>query len=168
MEHNSFVMATTGAIPFPAGREGRIEWRAVDGVGLTSTSGALEVWINRPPRATIDAPRDGDEIRPGVDYKLRATSGDPDGHTLNETWSSDVDGELGVGSEVLVRLSEGEHVLTLRVEDPLGGVDETTVKVVVVEYSSTEGLWWPLLLVIVVILVLLGWRFATRQGERSR
>ncbi|NOQ54672.1 MAG: hypothetical protein GQ558_08735, partial [Thermoplasmata archaeon] len=116
------VMATTGSIHFPAGREGRIEWRAVDGVGLTSTSGALEVWINRPPRATIDAPRDGGEIRPGVDLRLRSESTDPDGHTLNETWSSDIDGDLGVGSEVLVRLSEGEHVLTLRVEDPLGGV----------------------------------------------
>ena len=160
------VLATTLPISFPPGREGGIEWRAVDNVGRMSTSGEFEVWINRPPEAVIQAPRQGDELRPGTDVTMRSSSSDPDGQALVETWTSDRDGDLGTGSEVLAHLSEGEHVITLRVEDPLGGIDEVTVRVEVVDYTSTRGIWWPLLLVILLVaILLLTWRFASRKGR---
>jgi hypothetical protein len=51
---------------------------------------------------------------------------------LEETqWVSDIDGRLGSGNQLGVRMSEGTHTLTLTVPDGLGGVAQAQSTVVV-------------------------------------
>jgi outer membrane protein assembly factor BamB len=144
--------AYSDPILFPPGNEGRIEWRAVDGVGRETLSGPLGVWVNRPPVASISSPSNGGTYSAGGTLELVSGSTDPDDHDLVETWFSDIDGELGRGNKVLASLSEGEHVLTLRVEDPKGGVDETSIRVEVTEMRISDAS----LIVLVLILAVLG------------
>lgn len=124
--------------------------------------------MNRPPEAVVGSPGNGDELQSWRAHALLSLSSDPDGQELTQTWVSDVDGVLGSGPEVLARLSEGEHVLTLRVEDPLGGVNEAIVRVEVVRYSVGEGLWWPVLVLVVAVVVAFilwyGYRHRTLRG----
>lgn len=156
--------ASSGSVRFPPGDEGRIEWRAVDETGREVISGALAVWVNRQPVARISSPAGGGRYQVDATLKLTSESTDPDGQTLVETWYSDIDGELGQGSEVLSRLSEGEHVLTLRVEDPMGSVNETSVQVEITDLRLSDA---SLILIVVIVAVIGILLVATVYRKRS-
>ena len=60
-------------------------------------------------------------------------SNDPDGDSLEFIWYSSLDGEILRTSNTIGEsiLSQGTHVITLRVEDSKGEYDEQSVQVVV-------------------------------------
>jgi hypothetical protein len=64
----------------------------------------------------------GDYIN-GEEQQLNATANDPDikvGDVLTYSWSSDISGDLGTGSSIVVTLPLGNHVITLTVTDSMG------------------------------------------------
>ncbi len=70
--------------------------------------------------------------RPGTPLWLQGYACDLEDGTLPDTalrWSSSRDGNLGTGSQVLVILSPGEHVITLTATDSDGNVTTATVRV---------------------------------------
>ncbi|MFW3145743.1 MAG: PKD domain-containing protein [Thermoplasmatota archaeon] len=93
--------------------------------------------INRDPVAVFDHPvefagfRDDEMI-----FFDAANSTDPDEDDLTYAWSSDIDGELGTGSELFAQLSEGRHVITLEVKDPFGGSSSDDRILIVTHYEA--------------------------------
>jgi hypothetical protein len=107
---------------------------------------------NREPVATISSPSEGTRFEP-EDYISFAAVGtdDPDGDPLEYTWSSDLDGLLGTGEAINVRLTEGTHVVTLGVADPFGATHQRSVSVLVKAYlphlyvaNVETNVDWPL------------------------
>jgi PKD repeat protein len=88
--------------------------------------------INRVPTAVISAPADGVRYEPDDYVSFRsAGTDDPDGDQLDFSWLSDLDGLLGSTASIDVILSEGEHEITLFVEDPYEGSHQTKIVVLV-------------------------------------
>lgn len=87
----------------------------------------------RPAQLLIASPQDGDSIEEGASVYLFGAAFLPGGATANPDhlrWSSDREGALGVGSQVIVqRLPAGEHRITL--ESDLPGVKPVSVRVMV-------------------------------------
>ena len=119
--------------------EHAIELRVEDLSGKISTD---EVVIlvgaeNNLPDCEIIEPADGDALVVGQAVSFRGLATDPDvpSTELSLMWSSDKDGELGAGSinsdgEIIFSysdLSVNNHVLTLSVEDEVGGVCQDTI-----------------------------------------
>lgn len=91
--------------------------------------------LNRGPTGVISSPGNGARFTPDDYVAFRsAGSEDLDGDEMTFTWSSDLDGELGEGATLDLRLSEGEHVITLSVTDDLGGSSFASVSVLVRPY----------------------------------
>jgi hypothetical protein len=93
------------------------------------------VVANRDPVAVISGPGTGLRFEPDEYISFRSTgTDDPDGDSLTYTWTSDVDGALGSGEGLDVRLSEGDHTITLTVEDPFGGTHSVSIDLLVKPY----------------------------------
>ena len=89
---------------------------------------------NRDPEAEIDSPVDKAELTTDEIIQFDAsTSNDPDGDVLTFVWMSDLDGELGVGMILETNLSEGEHTITLTVDDGFNGTSTDEIKVSVIK-----------------------------------
>jgi hypothetical protein len=113
----------------------RVRVLASDGVHTTADESdapftvarkALQAFILSPERDII--------IAPGTPLWLQGYAYDLEDGTLPDTalrWSSSRDGNLGTGSQVLVSLSPGEHVITLTATDSDGNVTTATVQVYV-------------------------------------
>ena len=91
--------------------------------------------VNREPTAVIASPADGERYTPD-DYVpfWGDSSSDPDDDDLSFKWTSSIDGDLGTDGVLDLRLSEGEHTITLRVEDGFGGEHVATVDILVKPY----------------------------------
>lgn len=76
------------------------------------------------PRATIQAPQDGALFRQGETIEFQGLGTDAEDQLLPASslvWTSDRDGQLGVGPSIFVsHLSPGAHVITLSVTDREG------------------------------------------------
>jgi hypothetical protein len=87
----------------------------------------------RPPLAFIVSPDDGAVHAHGDPWLLQAGGYDNEDGPLGDeafTWSSDRDGALGSGEELIADgLSRGHHTLTLRAADRDGHFSEQTVSV---------------------------------------
>jgi ELWxxDGT repeat protein len=86
-----------------------------------------------PPTVTILSPSDGDTFYTGDLISFVGVAKDPDGDlTADLVWSSDIDGEIGVGGSFDAALSEGVHLITASVvdSDGLTGTAQVTVNVV--------------------------------------
>lgn len=116
---------------------------ATDLDGLTGTA-RVRIGVRPPnvtPRIRVAAPADGDAAVLGEALELDATVLDDEDapETLAVTLASDLDGTLAVdgpdsGGAVradLAGLRAGVHTLTLRAEDPVGGVGEASIVLVV-------------------------------------
>jgi hypothetical protein len=135
--------------------------------------GPFRLLFNLPPTAVIDSPMAGSSHE--LDYVILLSaegSSDPDpDDRLTYAWWSDRDGNLGSGPTVRTTLSVGEHTLTLRVDDGLGGdhVDEDSLKVMVLDPVTVKEpispwLWLLLILVIVgTIASVREWRARKRR-----
>jgi len=91
--------------------------------------------LNQDPSGVISSPHNGERFTPDDHVAFRSTgSNDPDGDGMTFTWSSNIDGELGTGEVLDLRLSEGDHVITMTVADDLGGTHFASVSIVVRPY----------------------------------
>lgn len=111
---------------------------ASDGVNTaTATSGRFSVG-DSPPRVFVDRPRTGQEFSGVQQILLNASAWDPEDGQLSGSaiaWSSDLDGPLGNGVELVRQasdLTEGTHVVTATATDSAGntGTANVTIRVV--------------------------------------
>ena len=111
-----------------------------DDEGARSSSGdsimisVKEKPVNNPPISQIFSPKSGDEFR--NDEKIQFSSqgsNDPEGDSLEFIWYSSLDGEILRTSNIIGEaiLSQGTHIITLRVEDSKGDYSEQSVQIVV-------------------------------------
>ena len=109
----------------------RISLAVFDPGGLSDTRTIeVEVVGNTDPTCSITSPIDTDPLDAGAEVLLQAQVSDGESPTdqVAYTWSSDLDGPLGSGNAdsagviaTSTSLSVGVHLVTLEVEDPLGG-----------------------------------------------
>ena len=92
--------------------------------------------LNQAPSAVTITSPSGDAAHrtfvEGADISFSSTATDPDGDTLNYSWSSDrVFAPIGDQQTFTTKLSPGTHDITLRVTDGKGGEARTNVTVIV-------------------------------------
>jgi hypothetical protein len=114
--------------------EHRVTLTFEDGNGPSNTANVtFSVRENIPPTIRISTPAEGAMY---YDYQRitfdAMASSDAEDHYLYFSWYSDVDGHLGNGAEVSKRLSPGNHVITVWVDDTWANVSKS-VSVRVVE-----------------------------------
>jgi hypothetical protein len=106
---------------------------ATDAFGATTTHDIKILVVNRPPQPEIVAPLPTAALYSHIPIQFLAFVPDPDETILQEnvTWTSDLDGDLGTGIDVLQNLTAGTHTITLHVVDGLGlsATDQVTVTV---------------------------------------
>ena len=111
-----------------------------DDEGARSSSGDLvtisvkEKPVNNHPISKIFSPKSGDEFRDDESIQFSSQgSNDPDGDSIVFIWYSSLDGEILRTSNIIGEsaLSQGTHIITLRVEDSNGEYDEQSVQIVV-------------------------------------
>jgi len=155
----------------------RVQFRGSDMVGNLALSDELgytirEPVINMPPIPVIRAPLNGTKVYFGDVLKLDAFGTTDDG--LGEfpgvrfTWISDIDGYLGRGNSIEVKLGKGQHRIFLFADDGSPGHNvSTSVSVEVVSRSVLEedppmgnegkddsGIPWPGIILIVAVSLL--------------
>ena len=120
-----------------------IELRVEDTSGKVATE-ELVIQVqgeNETPSCEITEPADLDSILLGDSVLFRGLASDAniDPTRLTTLWSSDKDGELGVGTVnsageltfSYANLTANEHIITLRVEDEVGAACQDTIVVFV-------------------------------------
>jgi hypothetical protein len=95
----------------------------------------------KPPRIAVAAPVDGAQVTEGESLQLIASvSDDRDSHPGDGVvWSSDVQGELGRGQAITVRLQPGTHQITATVANSLGLTSTAAVRVEVEAIAPTAN-----------------------------
>jgi alpha-tubulin suppressor-like RCC1 family protein len=122
----------------PAGGSGaKIRVLATDGVNTGADESDVPFTVgSKGPQAYILSPEGDGTIPPGTPLFLQGYAYDLEDGTLQETalrWTSSQDGDLGMGSQVLVTLSQGQHVVILTATDSDSNVASDEVSVVVGE-----------------------------------
>ncbi len=157
------------------GHDNWVRWRVWDEAGNGPVEfGPFRLRMNLPPTAVIASPLDGSRHYADEIVRLSSEgSWDPDDEDLlSFEWWSDVDGHLGSGQGVGAALSSGEHTITLKVDDGLGGdhIVEAVVDVRVIERTEVKepmSIWLLLLLVIVLAsVVAVARQMYTRRRRR--
>ena len=96
----------------------------------------LDILPTNPPSITITGPVEGRRYYTDVPLLFTAEVSDPetDADELSVRWESDVQGELSLDApsssgfiEGEVYLSEGNHIVTVRAEDPQGNTDTDSI-----------------------------------------
>ena len=88
--------------------------------------------VNNPPVAQIFSPNSGDEFRNDELIQFSAQgSSDSDGDSINFIWYSSLDGEILRTSAIMGEaiLSQGTHIITLRVTDSQGKYTEQSIQI---------------------------------------
>lgn len=116
---------------------------ATDAAGATgSAQVTVTVVDNLAPTVSITSPGDGASFAIGESVSFRCDASDPEDGPLPNTsiaWTSDVDGPLGFGANVVNALiTVGTHTITCRAEDSQGAAAEASVTVSVVDNFAPE------------------------------
>jgi len=102
--------------------------------GMDGSDGPFGV-VPKPPAVSIAWPQPGGRFRPGEGLVLSGSAYDPEDGSLEEeslSWSSDRDGDLGTGADVLASgLSTGPHHITLLAGDSEGMFGAASVDIFV-------------------------------------
>ena len=88
--------------------------------------------VNNPPVAQIFSPKSGDEFRNDELIQFSAQgSSDFDGDSINFIWYSSLDGEILRTSAIIGEaiLTQGTHIITLRVTDSQGEYTEQSIQI---------------------------------------
>ncbi|MFL2940353.1 MAG: S8 family serine peptidase [Candidatus Poseidoniales archaeon] len=88
--------------------------------------------VNNPPVAKIFSPNSGEDFRNDELIRFSAQgSSDLDGDSINFVWYSSLDGEILRTSSIMGEaiLSQGTHVITLRVVDSQGEYSELSIQI---------------------------------------
>jgi len=154
-----------------AGHDNWVMWRVSDAAGNGPVGfGPFRLMVNLPPSAMIASPGEGDGY--GTEDIIGFSgvgSSDPDeDDQLTFEWWSDRDGQLGSGIGIRTPLTAGEHLITLYVDDGLGGehMVSATVSVQVTEPTHVQepfNFW----LIVFIILIVVG-TVATLRELRAR
>jgi parallel beta-helix repeat protein len=120
---------------------------ASDGVNTAhDDSNGTVVVPYQPPEVRIGAPVDGTALSSDQTVLLAAWAWDPDFQPIADngfSWSSDRDGALGIGKEIIVdSLSPGKHQITVQVTDANGDTGSASVQVCV----DCHHLYMPLVI----------------------
>jgi len=107
-------------------------------------TGSLVAGFNEPPNVTIESPVDGAQYPSGATVEFEGVATDPNGcggpcgMTGNSVvWSSDVDGQLGIGTKFNKSdLSIGDHTITLSATDPGGATGTESVGITILPHSA--------------------------------
>lgn len=109
---------------------------------LTSTADVtltIEEKTDSAPSLQIISPEDGDIYSSNVSITLLAEAiDDEDGELENIYWESSLDGAIGVGSELAIELSPGQHVIQALVTDSAENSVSSQVVINVSNNSVTE------------------------------
>ncbi len=126
----------------PGANDARLRVVASDGFRTTQVDSPSFQVADKPPSVHISGPSPEDRLTAGSAVVLRGVASDLEEGLLADeklTWTSDRDGELGVGGTTLVALSAGNHTLTLRAVDSGGKAATATVEVVVEPPPAPES-----------------------------
>lgn len=118
----------------PASGRTRFRILAYDGFATAhAETGDLSVSNSGPKLVLITGPAGGSTYALNDLVVLSGRASDLEDKMVEKlAWTSDRDGELGIGPEVATRdLSAGEHVITLKATDSQGLTGEATVRVVI-------------------------------------
>lgn len=130
------VTRTSVSVPrwtLPGGTDLLVRVVVSDGLRSTSATSPLSARPNNPPTVVISSPADEQRATGAQTVLLRASVADPEDGSRDGTaveWSSDLDGVLGTGAELLQRadrLSEGTHTITATARDSAGGMGTSAV-----------------------------------------
>ncbi|MBU1170892.1 MAG: hypothetical protein KKD44_15135 [Proteobacteria bacterium] len=93
---------------------------------------------NAPPSLSILSAKDGALGIGGQEYCLTGSAKDTEDGDLSAAiiWTSSKDGKIGVGSNITVTLSPGEHILTALITDSQGKSAEARITVVTGVYNA--------------------------------
>jgi hypothetical protein len=119
---------------FPGTPGAMIRIYASDGLRTGTMTSGLFTIDPKPPQAVISSPQDGAVIPPGMPVMFSGHAFDREDGTLpgsSLSWSSDRDGFLGSGDQVLASLSPGWHTITLTATDSNGNPAVARVRVYV-------------------------------------
>lgn len=109
----------------PGASEALLRVLASDGVN-TSQLATQKVFSVPPkgPQITISGLEDGANIDEGQDYLLRGSASSYEHGAITDSkafvWEDKVSGKLGIGPWIVLRLSPGEHTISLTVTDASG------------------------------------------------
>jgi len=124
---------TTGRIPGGDGVTLRVE--ASDGFHQTAAEWTGLNIPNHAPEVAIAYPRSGEQFQANGKIFLRALALDPEEGALRGShvqWTSDRDGPLGEGLELLASLKPGRHMITVTATDAHGLSAQGQVNITVV------------------------------------
>ena len=119
---------------------GAAGWDELYGFGLVDADEAAGSGpINNAPQVTISAPNNGDTFDPGVAVVFQGSANDlEDGDvTPSLSWTSNLDGPLGVGRTCTRALSEGNHTITASATDSGGRGGSETISVTIAPLPGT-------------------------------
>lgn len=94
----------------------------------------LNIWVaNTPPTAKITFPATGSTYFTSQKVNVRGYGFDPDEAIQDAmlSWTSNVSGSLGTGSDLWVSLPQGSHTITLTAKDSLGQIGKDSIVVTV-------------------------------------
>lgn len=151
-----------------------LTFHANDGIFTISVQLTINIsvtFVNDPPgNVKIRSPQDsvlaGVELKSGNLLTLKGTADDPDlvyGDELTFEWLSDKDDLLGKGENLTdIKLSIGEHEITLKVTDNAGASSTANIKVIVQKESASKkddlnfilSITGVVIVIIVILLVL--------------
>jgi hypothetical protein len=121
------------AAELAGGIAARVRVLATDGVNTTADESDAAFTVGRKgPAAFILAPTGDVRFMPGTPLWLQGYGYDLEDGTLEGAalrWRSDRDGDLGTGSQALVTLSPGPHVITLTATDSQGNTAATSISI---------------------------------------
>ena len=121
------------AAELAGGSGAKVRVLTTDGVNTSADESDAPFTVGRKgPQAFILSPEGDGIIKPGTPLLLQGYAYDLEDGTLGESalrWTSSQDGDLGTGSQVLVSLSPGQHVITLTATDSDGNTATATINV---------------------------------------
>lgn len=114
---------------------------ASDNISITVNDVPL---ANNSPSISITSPADGETFDSNTRITLHGLATDTEDGTLssNIAWTSDIDGDLGVGSPLVRGLTVGSHVVTASIEDS-GGIRTTDSVSITVSPEFTASFTFP-------------------------
>lgn len=93
----------------------------------------ITIKVNSKPDAIINKPSDAAIFEIDQEISFESGSTDNEGDSITYLWNSNIDGELSTEMDFDKSLTEGEHTITLEIDDGHGGKDETTISLTVGE-----------------------------------
>ncbi|GAB4412888.1 MAG: hypothetical protein Fur0044_07160 [Anaerolineae bacterium] len=129
------------------GSAAKVRVLATDGVNTGIDEANTPFTVGRKkPQAFILSPEGDGAIPLGTPLFLQGYAYDLEDGTLGENtlrWTSSRDGNLGTGSQVLVNLSQGQHVITLRATDSHGNVATDSINISVEKPTIINRVYLP-------------------------